>query len=138
MDTSETYIKMCESAEEIQEQKENIAKGDYWCWSSYPGQTYWKTDNYPLPKIRSTKHHTAERIWLPRQDQLQEMVKRYSLAELCCDFEVFATSRYQDTENTTAFLFTSMEQLWLAFVMKEKHNKVWGGEGWNYCSIQLA
>ncbi len=26
--------------------------------------------------------------------------------------------------------FTSMEQLWLAFVMKEKYNKVWDGEEW--------
>jgi len=24
----------------------------------------------------------------------------------------------------------SMEQLWLAFVMKEKYNKIWNGENW--------
>jgi len=26
--------------------------------------------------------------------------------------------------------FTSMEQLWLAFVMNEKYNKVWNGKDW--------
>ncbi|KKN39682.1 hypothetical protein LCGC14_0741170 [marine sediment metagenome] len=26
--------------------------------------------------------------------------------------------------------FTSMEQLWLAFVKKAKHGKHWNGEGW--------
>lgn len=26
--------------------------------------------------------------------------------------------------------FNSMEQLWLAFVMKEKHNKTWNGKEW--------
>ena len=26
--------------------------------------------------------------------------------------------------------FTSMEQLWLAFVMKEKYNKTWNGKDW--------
>jgi predicted Abi (CAAX) family protease len=27
-------------------------------------------------------------------------------------------------------IFTSMEQLWLAFVMKEQYNKVWNGKDW--------
>jgi len=27
--------------------------------------------------------------------------------------------------------FTSMEQLWLGFYMKEKHGKVWTGSEWN-------
>jgi len=32
-------------------------------------------------------------------------------------------------KNYTA-IFNSMEQLWLAFVMKEKFDKVWNGEDW--------
>uniref|UniRef100_A0A6M3JRW3 Uncharacterized protein n=2 Tax=viral metagenome TaxID=1070528 RepID=A0A6M3JRW3_9ZZZZ len=68
-------------------------------------------------------------IWLPRQDQLQKMVKRgegrlrfWVLSDLF-SFLITSTTEY------IAKLMT-MEQLWLAFVMKEKFNKVWDGEEW--------
>jgi hypothetical protein len=51
-------------------------------------------------------------VWLPRQDQLQEM---YGTFQEC---------------SVNGGVVTSMEQLWLAFVMKEKHNKVWNGNDW--------
>ncbi len=71
---------------------------------------------------------------LERQDQLQEMVstKRpldiggdYShwLDDLLNAFEYWRKSYSMGND-------TSMDQLWLAFVQKELHNKVWDGKGW--------
>ena len=89
--------------------------------------------------------------WLPRQDQLQEMVGQPNLAYLLLDFRKFTSpdeyclhgkSREagfynQDyckictNKRIKAFkTFTSMEQLWLAFVMNEKFGKVWDGDKW--------
>ena len=113
MDTSETYIKMCEKAEEIQEQYHNF--NDDKCFRTNP------TTHYPAPG----EPHI---VWLPRQDQLQEMV---------------STNYWSDIERFSGFCKNkllleplrnikeqSMEQLWLAFVMKEKYGKYWNGNDW--------
>ena len=73
-------------------------------------------------------------IWLPRQGQLQEMIR-----DNHTDWHLLVA--FQDWVRHTAgglpiipgdkFLLWSIEQLWLAFVMKEKHNKVWDGEKWD-------
>ena len=56
------------------------------------------------------------------QDQLQEMFD-LSIPTLLTDF-------YQWAIGKPRLYFNSMEQLWLAFVMKEKFNKVWNGNDW--------
>ena len=78
-------------------------------------------------------------IWVPRQDQLQNIVflETHDLLENLKHFYDW-TNKYRLIEYGSAstnvqlegYGFTSMEQLWLAFVMKEKYNKVWGGENW--------
>ncbi|TES89947.1 MAG: hypothetical protein E3J87_11075 [Candidatus Cloacimonadota bacterium] len=35
-----------------------------------------------------------------------------------------------------SYPFTSMEQLWLAFYMWEKHEKTWDGEKWDVGSLK--
>jgi len=94
---------------------------------------------------------------LERQDQLQEMVfekKQSTLLPplrkllLCFDEFVHPNNYCLHGEHEPGFFgqgacgicldeiakqekqFTSMEQLWLAFVMKEKYGKVWNGEDW--------
>ena len=146
VDTSDTYIKMCEQAEEIQEYSRNgfgltqlfilpknidvltINQRQYsGIYSTYS----WALDhsgNYWL--IPPTKNPC---IWLPRQDQLQEMVKGRtfgSYAELLRWFSSHIDTMFQqlaplDEKNTI-----SPEQLWLAFVMKEKYGKVWLDGDW--------
>jgi len=70
-------------------------------------------------------------IWLPRQDQLQEM-----LEALCGTWEALLVelsswhSPWGALHNEYASSFKSFEQAWLAFVMHEKHNKHWNGEEW--------
>lgn len=108
MDDSKQFIKQCEKAEEVQEQ-----------WAVYIGNN-WYVQSGGCVMLFDTKVDGDE-IWLPRQDQLQEMV----------GYQIPSGTQLQ-----LFFAFTltqkriSMEQLWLAFVMKEKYGKVWNGEEW--------
>ena len=70
-----------------------------------------------------------EMIWLPTQTQLQEIIEGDSVdsiffftLEKLSDFAICNDNYVKD--------FNSMEQLWLAFVMKEKYNKVWSDGEW--------
>ena len=72
-------------------------------------------------------------IWLPRQDQLQAMlitehpmgIPNASMPRRLIKYMADWYDNYPE-----AYWFTSMEQLWLAIVMKEKYNKVWNGDEW--------
>jgi len=100
--------------------------------------------NQPIDDV-----YLTPRIWLPRQDQLQEMVK--DPIDWSQDFFEFWYAFFgdEDRDDCGACLvtpgwasgikegirhgvmqFDSWEQLWLAFVMHELHSKVWDGEGW--------
>lgn len=131
MDTSETHIKMCEKAKEIQDSNSAYGRhpdvvAEYGCTVNKFGDWFWHN------------------IWLPRQDQLQEMVDPYKnelnsewhsgikVYDLLRVFVGFCSGDEYEMGFPTAYVekFASMEQLWLAFVMKEKYNKVWNGEDW--------
>ena len=128
MDFSKQYIKMCKEAKEIQEiyqntfKKEdnevnNILEG----WYVYDGKNVILLHNNEF-FISDLKDELKKYIWLPRQDQLQAIITtnkyfRFSLIEL---FYHFA--------NKNISKFTSMEQLWLAYVMYIKYKKIWNNE----------
>ncbi len=120
MDTSKEYIKMCEKAEEIQalSPRKRYAIDLY----AFDGGIH----TYDL--YRPEEYHCAA-IWLPRQDQLQEMVESnveiYTIVYL--DKEWYLGDGYGGIERPS---YPSAEQLWLAFVMEEKYNKIWNGEDW--------
>lgn len=148
---------MCEKAEEIQEQWE--PKSGDWIWrrytvfgeeldkqfwdeeqrseitiliqqSSYCG--YWSATNERGEERIFNKGEDITRctsLWLPRQDQLQEIWRQgedsevpFAELKLLYD-EIHIISGKQTAEYLHSF--KSMEQLWLAFVMKELYNKVW-------------
>ena len=75
-------------------------------------------------------------IWLPRQDQLQEMVgstiKLYEWGKFAyCDILPFIGGPSGEINIPDEFTSCrSWEQLWLAFVMREKYGKVWSEEDW--------
>ena len=104
MDTTEKYIKMCEKAGEIQKQRPNI-----------------------FEDIKSYWHPAIPNVWLPRQDQLQEMVadRLLGLQTVCAEMYEFAISAGETSGIT---IDGTMEQLWLAYVMHEKYQKVWDEE----------
>ena len=125
-----TFIKMCD-CEEIQTEHEYV-DGDLYSEKCHyrDGMTAIFNEFYCSECDRELKLDRAKWIWLPRQDQLQEMILSDEvLPELIVQDKLahFAMwVRYQ-----CHYPFTSMEQLWLAFVQKALHNKTWDGEKWN-------
>lgn len=138
MDTSETYIKMCKKAKEIQNAK--WLKALHSLCTSHPwiggdifavGDEVFMHDSCPhAGKFIGPDYCNRNAIWLPRQDQLQEMLyDRLSNPHAWILVEKFSYySKPQFLGNDISDM--SMEQLWLAFIMKEKYNKVWNGSDW--------
>ena len=136
MDTSEQYVKMC-TVEEIQalqptpgDRDENDVK--YTSFYFLPKENKvavlkWDNDE-DHPIIGDYNDSEKGAIWLPRQDQLQEM---FGTFQECCQrlFLEFGllTHMYDVADHPK---FTSLEQLWLAFVIQKKFDKVWTGEEW--------
>ncbi len=156
MDTSEQYIKMCEKAEEIQKEwKPSVGdyiRRKYTIFGEEIDRTIWPDPEqseeitilhyksqingyfYACKKdgeerIFNTQEETEKvtSIWLPRQDQLQEMV----------DNKPAYHTSYGKFVGIVHFLDTnpkvycgSPEQIWIQFVMKEKFGKVWDGKEW--------
>ena len=111
MDISKEYIEMCEKAVEIQKNHE-WEFGDYW----YNGAIIYR--GAPLYA------QTLEQVtWLPTQSQLQRM-----LDGKCSYFLLMEFTNFVDTAwgyEMAVIEEWSMEQLWLAFVMNEKYDKIW-------------
>lgn len=131
MDTTKEYILMCKEARKIQKEwKPQV--GDYFL-------TVFKEidicdcvlhSNKSLSGIKSGSAGTYRKdaIFLPRQDQLQGMVKENNISDgkLVVKFaKRISDECYHDLWNS------SMEQFWLAFVMKEKYQKTWNGKIWS-------
>lgn len=111
MDTSKQNIKMCEKAEEIQKHKWAI--GDVYSFGAESGYCC------PIP------YAPQGSIWLPRQDQLQEMVFGISGD---VQGQIWQIREFVTGNRATFPEVTSMEQLWLAFVMQVKYQKVWDAQ----------
>ena len=79
-------------------------------------------------------------IYLPTQEQLQEMVltknileNTWSLGWLINNIYRFSENKYEYEELPKHYAFknfTETTELWLAFVMYKKWNKIWTGEKW--------
>ena len=133
MDTGETYIKMADCPEIYEAWQPRC--GDWFMWYDDPtspdDMVHGYYGEWRLGIIgRDDEEHLGlikrgKQIWLPRQDQLQEMVKWTTpFYHMLIELSVF----YRDTAGIGEL--SSWEQLWLAFVMKEKHGKVWTGTEW--------
>lgn len=149
MDKSETNIKMCERAEEIQRLRSlDCAFNDSPTLSPSELMKYAEAGDcfyhYYFKKVKYFNDEDAhiqviggKITWLPHQDQLQEMLY-YPLLSLLIEFVKFVVEDIipiKEGVRTWVFRqycgqFTSMGQLWLAFVMKEKYHKIWDGENW--------
>ena len=125
MDTSETYIKQCDCPE-IQEGHE-WNDGDFFAEKS--GKRYFVDVCYYCAGCQQEfggdgGNIKDSSIWLPRQAQLQEMVGDSFIVNVkkIHDYMFSLEAGWNQPQ--------SMEQLWLAFVMKEKFNKTWKGDKW--------
>jgi hypothetical protein len=107
----------------------------------YDGSFCWDGESVYCVDYEYCTSYKPTDIWIPRQDQLQEMI-----GEFPRNFERFADEAgqnafdYSQEEMGDYQIYdtgcTSMEQRWLAFVMKEKYQKTWNGENWINAQIQ--
>jgi len=126
MDKSSNYIEMCESTKVIQKQWEPEF-GDFFVSMSLGITSPCQPITSGLEKKLSYLK-TIKAVWLPRQDQLQEMViEKYATP---WDLTI-AFSNVLMADNASYFdNFDSMEKLWLAFIMLEKRKKKWKDGEW--------
>ena len=70
-----------------------------------------------------------------RQDQLQEMVEKFKRGKHIDLFWMMKALHDFQVIYTYGLGITSMEQLWLAFVMKENYSKQWLTDKEEWCKI---
>ena len=139
MDFTKRYIKQCEKAKELQEYKRQKGwKTGDWCYDKHYNDLTLNAVNWLIwnglkcSSNRPNFHHwdipSPNAIWLPTQDQLQEMIlQKYDMTNCIMLAEMFA--RFVNKNRIELFeMITSMEQLWLAYVMWELYGKVWDDE----------
>ena len=159
MDNSKEYILMCEKAQEMQAgwkpskgdwyyaeggevNKKNIradyfiSRNEYFIYQDELkvgiGRIFLYGNCYGDGYYHPDSMDYDKRIWLPKQDQLQYMLgTKYTLIRWIERFCVWARSTRFDGEiSSYSYNFDSFEQFWLAFVMKEKYNKIWRAGEW--------
>ena len=134
MDTSKEYIKMCEKFKE-----------GHYLWVPEAGDFYYDYRGDAI-WVYQPLYEEADRVIeefgktiddefcfpLFRQDQLQVMViNAFGVQDLVKRISDFANEVYTFFPHTlNSHMFNSMEQLWLAFVQSELHQKYWDGSDW--------
>jgi len=141
VDLSKEYIKMCDCPE-IQDEWEPTRGDNYILGDAMPNNKHfavivlgccWEKCSGCRYEVEDLK---AECIWLPRQDQLQEMVWKgedvtpWVKIGLLYNFLNWKSPHREYDKEMKHFDYistvkSSMEQLWLAFVMWELHSKQW-------------
>ena len=126
MDKSSQYIKMCESAKAVQKQwKPEL--GDFFVSMSLGLTSACQSITSDLEK-KASYLKTIKAVWLPRQDQLQEMViDKYATP---WDLAIAFSNLLMDDKTSYFDNFDSMEKLWLVFIMLEKYKKKWKEGSW--------
>lgn len=125
MDTSKEYIDMCEKAKELQHScDEKTLKFIHHIVNWHINEHF--EYSFRTFFVKKEDDCSLQLIWLPRQDQLQDMMEyEYPIADL-----QISLNNFIDDDSSILNEIKSMEQLWLAFVMKKKHNKEWDGKNW--------
>jgi hypothetical protein len=133
MDKTPQYIRMADEAEEIQRLRKSLNlwfEGDRFAQRNHSGKWY-----VTLATTNGRRHgrsiffRAKDSVWLPDQAQLQRMFGYRNAIELL-DGLYGLVREYTQEAIDYYEQFTTMEQLWLAFVMKEKYDKIWNGKEW--------
>ena len=147
MDATNRYVMMCRKAIEIQNlwkpkqcdfiiNFEDLEEGLSFC---KPAESIVQVVNMYYNEqdderyLQECEDLKEQALWLPRQDQLQRIIEPDNTRVYSIMSEVIGSQYYDYSKNaivTAPELFYSMEQLWLAYVMKEKFHTVWNEEDW--------
>ena len=150
MDTSEQYIEMCERATEIQEGKSQDGVSGVFVAAmvliaTFPddgiGNYYHVQDEITSGTCKccgqpTEESRTVKTTWLPRQDQLQEMVKIGTMRIMQFDeeysLEYWKTQYFPENMESPNYEYCgkTLEFCWLHLVMQINYNKTWNGKEW--------
>lgn len=132
MDTSKEYIKMCQKATEIQELCP-FKEGDFifnllanrGCGHLFVNHQHQpKEDDAKWELIYLKKDNRKFNIWLPRQDQLQEMLdKKRPVNEV--NYFVYNTTLFRSKHPFEFAMCESLDQVWLSIVMWVNYSKIY-------------
>ncbi|WP_300668072.1 hypothetical protein [Desulfoluna sp.] len=140
MDKSNRYIDMCKGAREIQAIW-NHKTGDIFATEERE-VLFWVPGKYGAPEIKNgfgiTRTHNvvtlARYTWLPRYSQLIETAQdtaESSFRDVTFHFYTWLDTPYGSEERQRPKeLFTTNEQVWLAYIMERRHAKVWNETEW--------
>ena len=147
MDATNRYVMMCQKAEEIQNlwrpkqcdfiiNLTDIEEGLSFCKPAESliqvvNMYYEEKDNENY--LRECEEVKEEALWLPRQDQLQKIIEPDNSRVYAMMINVIESQYYDAPKQTMVSapeIFHSMEQLWLAYIMREKFKKEWNDEEW--------
>ncbi len=137
MDTSKEYVKMCEEA---------------WPVIGHIGAYFILYGGGFMRNLYAYKHPSGRYVFISQrecskgwfqvysQDQIQDMMIELSadIHNLLQNFGLWISANYSPVEKpfwaSQEYLkrFSSAEQLWLAFYMREAHDKTWTGEKWEH------
>ena len=127
MDTSKEYIAMCKAANEIQKVWEPEI-GDFTDRGIVNATGLGTVDGDEIFELSGKDFIGIDliklRMWLPRQDQLQEMLKHKFIG---CKSMLLNFTEY--IHNNCDFN-DSLEGFWLRYVMLLEYNKTWNGTKW--------
>jgi len=124
MDTTKEYRNQCEKAKK------------YLGIPETPGSFWYDTQQKKVFVVddMGITHKVNEKYIVPlyRQDQLQKIWQdEFNNGPFTGMIDEFYDwVRNLSPYNNPDYLEWSMEQLWLAFVMKEKYSKTWNGKDW--------
>ena len=126
MDKSSSYVKMCESAKVIQKKWKPEFRDFFVSMSLGMASSSQPITSDLEKKVSYLK--TLKAVWLPRQDQLQEVViENYATP---WDLAIAFTNVLMGDNASYFEKLDSMEKLWLAFIMFEKYKKKWTDGEW--------
>lgn len=147
MDASNRYVLMCQKADEVQTlwspkqcdfiiSLSDLEEGVSFC---RPAESLVQVINMYYNEqdgeqyLLECDELKEQAIWVPRQDQLQKIIEPDTAKVYTHMHEVMERQYHDYSKNAmvrASELFYSMEQLWLAYVMKEKYNRAWNEDGW--------
>lgn len=137
MDTSKEYILMCEKAIEIQKiwHSKFINYGDETNKGTVQElEEYYSDDDTWNLKADGNYFDSRNLIWLPHQDQLQEIISE-SWSNINKNNEDILDVWYNFVKKQLPIY--SFEKLWLMFAMKEKYNKIWDKKKQEWKSLTI-
>lgn len=143
MDTSKEYIKMCDCST-IQEQAKYEDFNYFICMQTKKIR-HSHPDDYGYMKNMNFLQKEREYIWLPRQDQIQEMLRKYYAQKIKSkrshdkwfpegavglSYVLRGFCTHIKKNQLLLEKYKSFEQLWLAFYMWEIDESVWIKDKW--------